>query len=583
VLLAVAATLLVTWPSLLRNLFASGFGGHVFMPHGHCYMWVPQLWLLHVTSDTLIGFSYVAISLSLAYLVHRARRDIPFHRVFLAFGLFIVACGVTHLMEVWTLWNATYWLSGYVKLVTATASVATALILPPLLPKTLALIRDAKMSGQRKAELEQAHAEFEQEIAERKRLEALRAREFALINLLQTVAAVANEAERSEEAIQVCLDLVCSMTTWDVGHYHAVHEDGTLAHSKLWYVGGSELCRGIVHTTDYTLLSAGSGIAERVLQSGKPLWSTDLANPEVYPGAEIAGEAGLKSCLAFPVLSGQEVVGVMEFYSADTTEPDTHLLEAMAAVGTQLGRAVERERSLAALTRQAQELTRSNTDLEQFAYVASHDLQEPLRMVASYTQLLARRYRGRLDADADDFINYAVDGANRMQTLINDLLAFSRINTKAQGFTSVDCNLALERALGNLKHAIDESRATVTHDALPTLQADAAQMSQLFQNLIGNAVKFHGIEPPRVHLSAQQPGGEWRFSISDNGIGIDPQFAGRIFAIFQRLHGKEKYPGTGIGLAICKRIVERHGGRIWVESEAGKGSTFYFTVPAEEV
>lgn len=419
------------------------------------------------------------------------------------------------------------------------------------------------------------------EQAERRQPEALKEREFALVKLLQSVAVVANEAERSEEAIEVCLGLVCNLTTWHVGHYYSVREGGTPVHSKLWYVGDPEESRGFVGATDYTLLSAGSGISERVLQSGKPVWSTDLTNLKAYPGAEVALEAGLQSCLAFPVLSGQEVVGVLEFYSADAAEPDGHLLEAMAAVGTQLGRAVERERSLAALTRQAQELARSNADLEQFAYVASHDLQEPLRMVASYTQLLARRYRGRLDADADDFINYAVDGANRMQTLIGDLLTFSRVNTKGEEAAPVACDLVLERALGNLKHAIGESRAVVTRDALPTLRGDPAQMTQLFQNLIGNAVKFRGAETPRVHVSARRQGDEWLLSVSDNGIGIEPQFADRIFVIFQRLHRKEQYPGTGIGLAICKRIVERHGGRIWVESEPGRGATFHFTAPAE--
>ncbi len=225
------------------------------------------------------------------------------------------------------------------------------------------------------------------------------------------------------------------------------------------------------------------------------------------------------------------------------------------------------------------ELDRSNKELEQFAYVASHDLQEPLRMVSSYTQLLARRYKGRLDADADEFIAFAVDGAFRMQRLINDLLSYSRVGSRGKEFESTDCAVFFEQAITNLKGTIGESGAVVTCGKLPTVMADKSQIGQLLQNLVGNAIKYHGVEPPRVHVSAEQKGEEWVFAVRDNGIGIDPQYADRIFVIFQRLHTREEYTGTGIGLAICKKIVERHGGRIWLESLLGSGATFYFTIP----
>jgi PAS domain S-box-containing protein len=224
-------------------------------------------------------------------------------------------------------------------------------------------------------------------------------------------------------------------------------------------------------------------------------------------------------------------------------------------------------------------LQRSNKDLEQFAYVASHDLQEPLRMVASYTQLLAERYENQLDDKAQKFIHYAVDGAVRMQLLINDLLTYSRIGTRGKPLERVDTNTVLEEAIKNLKMNIDEVKAVITNDALPEMRADASQLVQLFQNLISNAVKFHGTEIPRIHISAKDEGRDWLFSVRDNGIGIEQQYAEKIFIIFQRLHTKEEYQGSGIGLAICKKIVERHGGRIWFDSELGKGSTFYFTLP----
>jgi chemotaxis family two-component system sensor kinase Cph1 len=241
----------------------------------------------------------------------------------------------------------------------------------------------------------------------------------------------------------------------------------------------------------------------------------------------------------------------------------------------------ERKQAEAELKRRAAELARSNAELEQFAYVASHDLQDPLRMVASYTQLLAKRYRGKLDSDADEFIAYAVEGATRMQGLINDLLAFSRVGTSGSRREPTDCSGVLGRVLTDLKVTIEESGAVVTHGTLPEVMGDAAQLRQVFQNLISNAIKFRGQEPPRIHVSCERSGDDWLFSVRDNGIGIDPQYADRIFAIFQRLHSKAEYPGTGIGLAICRRVVERQGGRIWLESEPGKGSTFFFTLPVE--
>ncbi len=231
---------------------------------------------------------------------------------------------------------------------------------------------------------------------------------------------------------------------------------------------------------------------------------------------------------------------------------------------------------------QAEDLLRSNAELEQFAYVASHDLQEPLRKVASFCQLLERRYKGQLDERGEQYIEYAVDGAKRMQRLINDLLAFSRVGRTSAAFTEVDLEVVLAQALRQLDEALNASGAEVTHDALPKVRGDASLLVQLFQNLVGNGVKFRGEEPPRVHISAREEGATWEFACSDNGIGVDPQYADKIFVIFQRLHARDAYGGTGIGLAMCKKIVEYHGGTIWLATGVDSGTTLHWTLPIDE-
>jgi PAS domain S-box-containing protein len=239
----------------------------------------------------------------------------------------------------------------------------------------------------------------------------------------------------------------------------------------------------------------------------------------------------------------------------------------------------ERKQAEGALQAAHEELKRSNSELEQFAYVASHDLQEPLRMVSSYTQLLERRYQEKFDADAREFMGYIVDGAARMKQLIEDLLAYSRVGTKAKDFKAVELERSLRRALANLKAAMAESGTVVSSDPLPVLPADEAQLAQVFQNLIGNALKFRSQDAPRIHVAALERQDEWEIAVRDNGIGIEPQYFERIFMLFQRLHNKGEYPGTGIGLAIVKKVIERHGGRVHVESNPGEGSAFIFTLP----
>jgi PAS domain S-box-containing protein len=307
----------------------------------------------------------------------------------------------------------------------------------------------------------------------------------------------------------------------------------------------------------------------------------DVDRANIQPcHSELLKRYSIKANLVVPILSRDELWGLLIAHQCSAprqwTDSEVNLLQQLA---TQIGIALAQAKLLQQETEQRQELARSNAELQQFAYVASHDLQEPLRMVISYLQLLEKRYKNQLDSTADEFIDYAVDGASRMQILINDLLSYSRVGTRAQPFKLVDCNDILARAIANLKVAISDRHAEITYDSLPEIYADATQMTQLFQNLLGNAIKFSNGKTPQIHVGVDYFSGHWQFWVRDNGIGIESQYAERIFLIFQRLHSRQKYPGTGIGLAICKKIVERHGGNLWLESELGKGSTFYFTIP----
>jgi signal transduction histidine kinase len=270
------------------------------------------------------------------------------------------------------------------------------------------------------------------------------------------------------------------------------------------------------------------------------------------------------------------MLNLLEDFDAEKSKVEA----ANAELRREIDERLEAERELREKT---DALARSNADLEQFAYVASHDLQEPLRMVSSYVQLFEKRFAGQVDEQADKYIRYAVEGAKRMQSLIAGLLEYSRVGRLDEPFGTVDTNAALDQALSNLRSAIEESHACITRGPLPTITGNSGRIAQVFQNLIGNALKFrHPTQPAAVHVSATPQQAEWLFSVEDNGIGIDSQYLERIFVIFQRLHTRAEYPGTGIGLSICKKVVERHGGRIWVESRVGEGSKFHFTFPRDE-
>jgi hypothetical protein len=311
-------------------------------------------------------------------------------------------------------------------------------------------------------------------------------------------------------------------------------------------------------------------------------WAIDDAEKDDVPPelAEWFHQFQLKAKLVMPILLKNELWGLLVVHHCTSSRVwSSFEIELLQQLADQVGIALSQARLLEQERHQGQELVRSNAELEQFAYVASHDLQEPLRMVASYVQLLERRYQDQLDQNARDFIAYAVDGTIRMQELIQALLSYSRIGTRGREFHRTDCQSALDRALENLRLAIAESKAVITHDPLPELVADSIQLTQLFQNLLSNAIKFRSDRPPVIHIGAVQKDESWLFSVQDNGIGMETKHGDRIFAIFQRLHSRNRYPGSGIGLAISKKIVERHGGQIWLKSIPGEGTTFYFTLP----
>ncbi len=323
----------------------------------------------------------------------------------------------------------------------------------------------------------------------------------------------------------------------------------------------------------------------RAVVDRRTLHIHDLAaeSEDEFPTAKaLQRQDGTRTILVTPLLHEDSAIGTISVRRRRVrpfTVPEVALLETFA---DQAVIAIEHARLFQELEERTAALARSNGELEQFAYVASHDLQEPLRVVGSYVQLLARRYEGQLDDRADRYINRSVAAVERMRTLINDLLAYSRVGTRGRDLVPTKTANVMDHVLEGLAVTIRETAAEITWDPLPAVRADATQLGQLLQNLLGNALKYRGERPPRIRIAVQRQGGRWQFAVHDNGIGIDPEYAERIFLVFQRLHTRDEYPGTGIGLAICQKIVERHGGQLSVDSQVGQGATFSFTLPAVE-
>jgi len=419
------------------------------------------------------------------------------------------------------------------------------------------------------------------DITERKQAEQREAIEHAVARHLGSDESLA-------DAIRGIMQVMCERLDWACAARWSLDESQNRLHCvETWSEDDERLRAFLDLSRRETFVPGTTGMIRRVLTTGESVWIADIAEKKDFLRGPKATAAGLRGAFALPVRMGEKVLGAIEFFSHEPRHPDKWLLTTTVSIGNLIGQLMARRQAEAAmreafqeLEHKTRELTRSNEELQQFAYVASHDLQEPLRMISSYTQLLGRRYGDRLDGDAKEFMAYIVDGAARMKQLIEDLLAYSRVGTRAKEFQEVDSGASLARALANLRASQEASGAVITHDPMPHVLADGAQLAQIFQNLIGNAIKFRGAEPPRIHVGAQTTDTVCVFTVKDNGIGLDTQYAERIFMKFLRLHNKAEYPGTGIGLAIVKKIVERHGGRIWVESTPDAGATFSFTLPS---
>ena len=331
----------------------------------------------------------------------------------------------------------------------------------------------------------------------------------------------------------------------------------------------------------------GRGPTGTAIRTGKPyICENMLTDPKFKPWREEALKRGYTSSMVLPIISDNNVIGVLNIYSRETNpfsyEEKKLLQELVDDISfgiTSLRLRKAHEKAENALRESMIDIERSNAELEQFAYVTSHDLREPLRMITSFLQLLERRYKDQLDEDANEFIGFAVDGAKRLDAMINDILIYSRVAKKERNLTPVNLNIVLEQAYLNLKASIEETNAELTNDPLPTLLLDEQLMIQLFQNIIGNAIKYRSEKTPQIHISAKKEINQYVFSVQDNGIGISPEHLERIFTIFKRLHTNQEYEGTGIGLSIAQKIVQQHGGQIWAESTPDEGSTFYFSIP----
>jgi len=503
----------------------NGMSDGQFMPHGFCFLWRPDVLWLHVISDAVIALAYFCIPGVLIYFIRR-RTDMPFPLAFWLFGAFILLCGTTHLLSIWVLWHPDYYFEGAVKAMTAAASIGTFLALIPMVPQALAIPSPAQLNDAY-AQLKAANAELERlyKVTE----ETGRIRLDAVVNNVLDGIITIDEQGHIESYNRACETIFGYTAAEVMGRnikmlmpepYHGEH-DGYLSHYR------------------------STGEAKIIGTSGREV-AAKRKNGEVFP-IDLS-------------VSSFFIDGVRHF-------------SGMVRDITKSKQAEEsRERLLV-------RLIESNTELERFAYVASHDMQEPLRMVLNFSQIILKDYNDRLDEEGREYLKIVSESAMRMRDMVQDLLEYARLGTDGLNIAEVDLAVELNHVAENLGGLIDETQAQLTHDPLPVVRGNAVQLMRLMQNLVANAIKYQKPgQAPVVHIGVTETRDDWEISVTDNGQGIDPGFAEQIFEPFRRLHTWDSIKGTGLGLAVGRKIAESHGGRIWVQSRPGEGSTFFFTI-----
>lgn len=532
-----------------------------FMPHGGCYLWRSDVLWLHVASDTLTGLAYYSIPIALLVFLKR-REDVIYHWMFLLFAAFIFACGTTHLFGVWNVWNADYYTEGAVKAVTAAVSVLTAILLWPLIPRAVALPspRQLRESNEKLAAEVERREYVEQEL--RRHQDTLeqrvgeRTRELEELNRqLEREVAERRAAEaRFRQLFEASPDGLLE-----------VAPDGSvlLANPEAERIFGYD-------NGELIGLGVESLLPRELRERHEDYRRSYTENPETRPMGQGRDLRGLRS-------DGREVPLVIGLSPITEGEDAGSVLASIIDIS-------ERKRLEERLATNNQALRRSNAELEQFAFIASHDLREPLRKILSFSRLLVSGRYGEFNDKGNEFVGYIMDAAERMEALLDSLLRYSRVTSKAAPFEPVHLDEVLRAVHSDLQLRLEDHAATLEWSALPTVDADPAQMRQLFQNLVGNSLKYARSEtPPRITIKGEtDPSGRCQLTVTDNGIGFDMAYADQIFEVFKRLHGRGTYEGTGMGLAICRKIVERHHGTISAESAPGEGTTFHILLPMKQ-
>ncbi|BAQ62807.1 two-component hybrid sensor and regulator [Geminocystis sp. NIES-3708] len=561
-----------------------------YIPHGHCYLWQPSLIWVHLFSDLFIFLAYFSIPLMLIYFVHE-KKDIPFNKIFILFSAFILFCGLTHLIAIITLWYPIYWLSGFIKILTAIISVLTAfelltiiplaLVLPT--PEKLAILNqnlEIKIKEKKETELQLKKLNQELEVRVKQRtseIEIINNRLNYKIKLEKLVTYISNlfiKVDYGDINEKFNLSLKAIYDTLSIDHCFLFITDNSHQITKTQFFYGNN-----INMID---LKCDLCVIVKIMNKLEFLKINDLINEDEYclSKESYINNNQIKSILAVPLIYENNCHGFLMLTSFQNIKQwqqvDLIFVKLIAEIFIKAIETYDMQKDLKTWNI---ELQRSNQELEQFAYVASHDLQEPLRIITSFSELFIEEYGHKINEEGKQYLQFIISASHRMKQLIKDLLALSRIQTKGKEFILLNCNQIIEEVLDIFQISMEEKKAKIIYQKLPHIMGDKFQITQLWQNLISNALKFHSNKPIIINITVESLQNEWLFCVEDNGIGIPVKFQEKIFIVFQRLYSSDQYEGTGIGLALCQKIVTRHGGKIWVQSEIEKGSKFFFTIP----